>query len=60
MARYRLVSNYYEDTTQPPAWYVERYADNGSTERVSHLFLKRWDAQAEAERLRALEPDTDA
>jgi hypothetical protein len=60
MAPFRLVSNYYEDTTQPPAWYVERYTADGRTEIVSHLFLKRWDAQAEAERLRALEPDPDA
>ena len=59
MARFRLVSNYYEDTTQPPAWYVERYIAEGKTEIVSHLYLKRWDARAEAERLRALEPDSD-
>jgi hypothetical protein len=57
MARFRLVSNYQEGINQPPSWYVERYTDDGKTETMSHPFLKRWEAQAELERLSALEPD---
>ena len=57
MALFRLVSNYQEGTTHAPGWYVERYSADGRAEIVSPLYLKRWDAQAEVERLTALEPD---
>lgn len=57
MAQYRLVSNYREGTTHPPGWYVERYTADGLAEIVSPLYLKRWEAQAEVERLSAMEPD---
>ena len=58
MAPYRLVSNPHEETDRPPSWYVERYAVDGRTEIVSPLFLKKWQALAEAERLSAKESDS--
>jgi hypothetical protein len=57
MAAFRLVSSYREDSNRPPGWYVERYTQDGQAEIVSPLFLKRWDAQAEVERLTAMEPE---
>jgi hypothetical protein len=60
MALFRLISNDREGTNQPPGWYVERYTADGQAEIVSPLFLKRWQAQAEVERLSAKEPEPDA
>jgi hypothetical protein len=57
MAIYRLVSNDQEGTDHRPGWYVERCTPDGKAEIVSPLFLKRWQAQAEIERLSAREPD---
>jgi hypothetical protein len=36
-------------------WYVERATDDGRTEIVTPIYLKRWEAQAEAEQLSAID-----
>ncbi len=53
MTAYRVAQKRDEKTDRVVGWYVECAGDDGRTEIVTPLYLKNWEAQAEAERLRA-------
>ena len=55
MTAYRVVQKTDEATAKVIGWYVERIGDDGRAETVTPLYLKRWEAQAEAEQLSALD-----
>jgi hypothetical protein len=53
MAAFRIVQKTDQATQMAVGWYVERATDDGRTEIVTPLYLKKWEAQAEAELLSA-------
>lgn len=55
MATFRVVQKTDEATAKVIGWYVERMSDDGHAETVTPLYLKRWEAQAEAEQLSAMD-----
>jgi hypothetical protein len=55
MAEFRVVQKTDETAQRVIGWYVERLGDDGRAETVTPLYLKRWEAQAEAEQLSAMD-----
>jgi hypothetical protein len=57
MATYRVVHGSIYHGEKADGWYVERVTDDGKTTVVTPFYLRRREAQEEAQRLIELEPD---
>jgi hypothetical protein len=55
VTEFRVVQKTDEATGRVVGWYVERAGDDGRTEMVTPIYMKRWEAQAEAEQLTAMD-----